>query len=171
MQLSLHCQLLKPERSWHHERAKRQRGSALPDDQQFFGSSAQLRVRQPRSSATPSCRSASVAPVVPISRTRLNRFSIKLVDDSTRSRLSGSPKRMTVKVSSSPRAAMRQRLGVDPRGIPPVCHHQESAIYASTLKGDNYAAGASAPGGQAPPVREWLPRLRGRGAIGARSRL
>jgi hypothetical protein len=38
----------------------------------------------------------------PISRTRLNKFSIKLVDDSIRSRFPGSPRRITVRVSSSP---------------------------------------------------------------------
>jgi hypothetical protein len=37
-----------------------------------------------------------------ILRTPLNRFSIILVDDSTRSRLEGSPSLVTVKVSSNP---------------------------------------------------------------------
>src|SRR5438132_10329696 len=48
----------------------------------------------------------------PISRTRLNRFSIRLVEDSTRSRFSGSPRRITVKVSSSPSRSEAGRAGM-----------------------------------------------------------
>ncbi|MGH8013135.1 MAG: hypothetical protein ACREQ4_11590 [Candidatus Binataceae bacterium] len=48
----------------------------------------------------------------PIPLTRLNRFSIRLVDDSTRSRLSLSPRRITVRVSSSPSRRRGGRAGM-----------------------------------------------------------
>jgi hypothetical protein len=57
------------------------------------------RLHSQRSTMVPLCRRFTRRP---ISRTQWNRFSIRLVEDSTRSRLSGSPRRITVKVSSSP---------------------------------------------------------------------
>src|SRR5713226_4255363 len=51
------------------------------------------------------------------------------------------------------------------------CENQESGTYAATLKGNNHAARICPPGGRPPPVREWLPRLRGPCTMGEGSRL